>query len=105
VASRVASAVALAPIRLYQRLISPWLPRRCKYEPTCSAYAVTAVRTFGVARGFVLAAWRILRCNPFSDGGCDPVEAQTLFRVPDAGAESTAELRSRDRLPLPGAHT
>jgi uncharacterized protein len=74
-------AVILAPIRLYQRLISPALPRRCRYEPTCSAYAVDAVQQFGVLRGLVLAAWRLLRCNPFSRGGYDPVEAQTLFKA------------------------
>jgi putative membrane protein insertion efficiency factor len=77
---RFLASAALAPIRLYQRLISPALPRRCRYEPTCSAYAVDAVREFGVLRGFVLAGWRLLRCNPFSPGGYDPVEAQTLFK-------------------------
>ena len=70
----------VAPITLYQRLISPLLPRRCKYEPTCSAYAVDAVRTHGPLRGVVLAAWRLLRCNPFSHGGHDPVSAQRVFR-------------------------
>lgn len=70
----------VAPITLYQRLISPLLPRRCRYEPTCSAYAVDAVRTYGPLRGAVLAAWRLLRCNPFSHGGHDPVEAQRVFR-------------------------
>jgi hypothetical protein len=69
-----------APIRLYQRSISPLLPRRCKYEPTCSAYAVEAVRRFGPLRGSVLAAWRVLRCNPFSHGGHDPVGSQRVFR-------------------------
>jgi uncharacterized protein len=69
-----------APIRLYQRAISPALPRRCKYEPTCSAYAAEALRRHGVLRGLVLAAWRLLRCNPFSHGGYDPVSAQRLFR-------------------------
>ncbi len=73
-------AIILAPIRLYQRLISPALPRRCKYEPTCSAYAVEAIRELGVVRGVILAAWRLARCNPFSNGGYDPVEARTLFR-------------------------
>jgi uncharacterized protein len=77
---RLLITVVLVPIRLYQRLVSPALPRRCKYEPTCSAYAVEAIRTFGVARGLVLAAWRLARCNPWSRGGYDPVEAQTLFR-------------------------
>jgi uncharacterized protein len=71
--------IALLPIRLYQRVISPALPRRCKYHPTCSAYAVEAVRSQGLLRGLVLACWRVLRCNPWSHGGFDPVEAQTLF--------------------------
>jgi uncharacterized protein len=78
--SSLARAIAVAPIRLYQRVISPALPRRCKYEPTCSAYAVQAIRRFGILRGLVLAVWRLLRCNPFSHGGFDPVEAQRLFR-------------------------
>jgi uncharacterized protein len=73
-------ALLLAPIRAYQRLISPALPRRCKYEPTCSAYAIQAVRELGVLRGTVVAGWRLVRCNPFSHGGYDPVEARTLFR-------------------------
>jgi uncharacterized protein len=73
-------SLVLAPLKLYQRFVSPALPRRCKYEPTCSAYAVEAIREFGVLRGAVLASWRVARCNPFSHGGYDPVEAQTLFR-------------------------
>jgi uncharacterized protein len=77
---RLLVSLIVAPIRLYQRLISPALPRRCKYEPTCSAYAVEAVRVFGPVRGLILAGWRLLRCNPWSRGGYDPVEAQTLFR-------------------------
>ena len=76
--SVVRSAV-LAPILLYQRVISPALPRRCRYEPTCSHYAVAAIREYGILRGLVLAGWRILRCNPWSHGGLDPVSAQTLF--------------------------
>lgn len=69
-----------APIRLYQRVISPALPARCKYHPSCSHYAVGAVRRYGVLRGVVLAAWRLLRCNPWSHGGVDFVEDQKLFR-------------------------
>jgi putative membrane protein insertion efficiency factor len=78
----------LLPVTLYQRLISPLLPRRCKYEPTCSRYAVEAVRGFGILRGLVLAGWRLLRCNPWSHGGLDPVEDQRLFagRRPEAPA-------------------
>jgi uncharacterized protein len=71
----------LAPIRLYQRLLSPALPRRCRYEPTCSAYAVTAIHRFGALRGTLLAVWRLLRCNPFSHGGFDPVPERFTLRV------------------------
>jgi hypothetical protein len=74
-------AVVIAPIRFYRRFVSPALPRRCKYHPSCSEYAVEAIRTYGVLRGLVLAAWRLLRCNPWSHGGVDPVEAQTIFRT------------------------
>ena len=77
---RALLAITLAPIRLYQRLISPALPRRCKYEPTCSASAVQAIRELGVLRGSILAAWRLARCNPFSHGGYDPVEARPFFK-------------------------
>ena len=73
-------ALATAPIRLYQRVVSPALPKRCKYHPTCSAYALQAIRRYGILRGVVLAGWRLVRCNPWSHGGHDPVEAQTLFR-------------------------
>ena len=73
-------AIFLAPIRLYQRVLSPIMPARCKYHPTCSEYAVQAIRMHGVMRGLVLAGWRILRCNPLSNGGIDPVENQRLFK-------------------------
>jgi putative membrane protein insertion efficiency factor len=73
-------ALLLAPITLYQRFISPGLPARCRYHPTCSAYAAEAVRDYGVIRGAILAAWRLLRCNPLSAGGIDPVSSQRLFR-------------------------
>jgi uncharacterized protein len=74
-------AVATAPIVIYQRFVSPAIPRRCKYEPTCSRYAVDAIKEYGILRGAVLAAWRLLRCNPWSYGGYDPVEAQRVFGV------------------------
>lgn len=65
--------LVLALIRGYQRLISPTQPAACRYEPTCSAYAATAVERFGAARGAWLAARRLLRCRPGSAGGYDPV--------------------------------
>jgi len=73
-------AIAIAPVRFYQRVISPAIPARCKYYPTCSEYAVQAVRRYGVLRGIVLAAWRLVRCNPWSHGGVDHVHDQRLFR-------------------------
>ena len=73
--------VAVAPIRLYQRAVSPVLPKRCKYYPSCSEYAVQSVRSYGILRGLVLAGWRLLRCNPWSLGGVDFVEDQKLFRA------------------------
>lgn len=78
--ARVPAALALTLLRLYQAVISPVLPVRCKYHPTCSAYAVEAIRSFGILKGSVLAGWRLLRCNPWSPGGIDRVEAQRLFR-------------------------
>lgn len=83
---RAAQSLLLAPVVAYQRVISPALPRRCKYEPTCSHYGVRAVREYGILRGLVLATWRVLRCNPWSDGGYDPVSAQRLFKF-DRAAE------------------
>jgi uncharacterized protein len=74
-----ARSLAALPVRLYRRVISPALPRRCKYHPSCSAYALQAIQTYGILRGVVLAGWRLLRCNPWSHGGFDPVEQQRLF--------------------------
>jgi uncharacterized protein len=84
-AVRALRVVATAPIIVYQRVVSPAIPRRCKYEPTCSRYAVDAIREYGILKGAVLAAWRVLRCNPWSYGGYDPVEAQRLFTVGHRG--------------------
>lgn len=70
----------LAPIDAYQRWISPSLPRRCRYEPSCSEYAAQSIRRFGL-RGVLLAVWRLLRCNPFSHGGFDPVPDRFTLRV------------------------
>ena len=71
--------MASLPIVAYQRFISPAIPRRCKYEPTCSAYAAQSIAEYGILRGLVLGGWRLLRCNPFSHGGFDPVSDQSLF--------------------------
>ncbi|WP_076466325.1 membrane protein insertion efficiency factor YidD [Actinomyces mediterranea] len=71
--SRLIRGVFTAPIRLYQRFISPMLTPRCRYAPTCSNYAVEAIDVHGLLKGLVLAVWRLLRCNPWSLGGVDYV--------------------------------
>ncbi|MBQ4585441.1 MAG: membrane protein insertion efficiency factor YidD [Clostridia bacterium] len=69
------------PLRVYKKFISPLLPPACRFTPTCSEYAIEAIEKFGVIRGGVLASWRLLRCNPWSKGGYDPVpERFTLKR-------------------------
>ncbi len=60
-------------IRFYQRRISPLFPPRCRFYPTCSQYAVTAIETHGVFKGSILAIGRLMRCNVFFPGGVDPV--------------------------------
>jgi len=65
--------VAVALLVFYKRVVSPWLPRACRYEPTCSVYAREAFERYGLRRGAVLAAKRLLRCHPFRPGGFDPV--------------------------------
>lgn len=69
----VLKGVLLRVIRGYKRTLSPLLPPSCKYTPTCSEYAIDAIEKYGVVKGGFLAARRLLRCNPFSKGGFDPV--------------------------------
>ena len=63
----------IAMIRFYKSAISPYTPARCKYIPSCSQYGLEAIERFGALKGGALTLWRILRCNPFSKGGYDPV--------------------------------
>ena len=81
--------LAVLPIRAYQLLLSPMVGQRCKYYPSCSEYAAQAIQRYGILRGLVLAGWRLLRCNPWSGGGFDPVEEQRLFK-PRAAAPSAS---------------
>ena len=66
-------------IEVYRKFISPLIPPRCKYYPTCSTYAVQAIEKHGAVKGVLLAAWRVLRCNPWSLGGVDPVPDKFSF--------------------------
>lgn len=69
----IAARPVMGLIRLYQRFVSPALGRNCRFSPTCSAYALEAVRRHGVLRGGWLAIRRLGRCQPFIEGGYDPV--------------------------------
>jgi putative membrane protein insertion efficiency factor len=92
---RLLSALLIAPIRLYQRWISPAFAPRCRYYPTCSAYAVQAIRELGPIRGSILASWRLLRCNPFSPGGVDELSDRRLFRGTPTRSERARRLHPR----------
>jgi len=61
-------------LRFYKKFISPALPDSCRFYPTCSEYAVTAVKKYGVLKGSIKSIYRIIRCNPFNKGGYDPVK-------------------------------
>lgn len=65
----------IALVKAYRLLLSPWLGNACRFEPTCSVYALHALERHGAAAGSYLAAARIARCNPWCEGGCDPVPA------------------------------
>lgn len=72
--------ILLSLISFYRKCISPLTPPKCKYYPTCSCYAYDAVKKHGAAKGSALAVWRLLRCNPWSMGGIDPVPDKFTFR-------------------------
>ena len=79
--SGMAVSVLCLPIRLYRKFISPIKPRCCRFTPSCSQYALEALREWGVFRGSALALWRILRCNPFGGCGPDPVPKRTYKKI------------------------
>ena len=73
--------IAALPVHAYRAVVSPLIGPRCKYHPTCSRYALDAIQEVGVVRGLVLAAWRLLRCNPWSHGGVDHVHDRRIFKA------------------------
>ena len=81
----------IAPIRAYRYLLSPWLGSACRFTPTCSAYAIEAIETWGPGRGCWLALSRISRCHPWCQGGHDPVP----FRFPPSGRDDATVTRSQ----------
>ena len=77
---RLPSYLGVVLVYAYRYTLGALFPASCKYHPSCSQYALDALRTHGLVRGSILAGWRILRCNPWSHGGVDYVEGQRLFR-------------------------
>ena len=73
--------IYMLPIRFYRKFISPMKPPCCRYYPSCSRYALTAVEKHGIMIGTALGVWRLLRCNPFSRGGVDYVPEKIEFRI------------------------
>lgn len=66
--------LGIGAIRAYQRYVSPLLPDSCRFHPSCSQYTLEAIQRYGLLKGTLLGGWRLLRCNPFSKGGFDPVK-------------------------------
>jgi len=92
-------ALLVAPVRLYQVAVSPLLGPRCRFYPSCSGYAVQALRRHGPLRGTALAAWRVLRCHPWNPGGIDPVPPKRAARRPSVHAHPTPRPRRRPAPP------
>lgn len=77
--------ILISLVKLYKKFISPLSAPKCKFYPSCSSYAIDALQKFGAIRGSALAAWRILRCNPWSLGGIDYVPERFTFKVKNVG--------------------
>ncbi|MEO7127054.1 MAG: membrane protein insertion efficiency factor YidD [Nakamurella sp.] len=77
-----AAWLLVAPIRFYQKFVTPYTPASCRYYPTCSEYAVRSLRAHGAIKGTILTVWRLLRCNPWSSGGVDHIPERGHWRSP-----------------------
>lgn len=84
---KIIRGLALLPVRIYQLAVSPWLPKNCRYLPTCSDYAISAVEHHGIGRGSWLALRRICRCHPWGGHGFDPVPG-TVKEMPDSDEDN-----------------
>ena len=95
-ASGVMRLLLCSLVRAYQLLLSPLLPRTCRFTPSCSEYMIQAITTYGVVRGVGKGLWRLLRCQPFGKGGYDPVIPKREFKVQSAECkmQNEAELAS-----------
>jgi putative membrane protein insertion efficiency factor len=79
--------IGIGGVYLYRYTFGVLYPATCKYHPSCSQYAIEALRRYGLVRGSILAGWRLLRCNPWSHGGVDRVGDQRLFHPRASGIE------------------
>ena len=93
--SRVCRNALCAPIRFYQRFISPGLGRNCRFTPTCSQYGIEAIQTHGCIKGLLLTAWRIARCNPLGRWGFDPVPPKGRWVSPERRLSPAKLFRGR----------
>lgn len=87
------SSALIYLVRWYQKTISAGTPRRCKYQPTCSQYAIDSIKIHGVLKGTILFSWRILRCNPWSSGGVDWVPEKGKWPSKPLGYTELMEYR------------
>jgi uncharacterized protein len=101
----ILARLLVVPIEGYRRFVSPFLGQRCRFAPSCSAYAVGAIRTHGALRGLWLTASRVARCHPWNPGGVDPVPPVRSARARDVSDDlsaTTAALPSSSSM-TPGA--
>jgi putative membrane protein insertion efficiency factor len=82
----VAQQLLIRAVKFYRLMLSPWLGSCCRFEPTCSAYALNALESHGATAGAYLSARRLLRCHPWCSGGCDPVPAPRHLSLTTAAA-------------------
>jgi putative membrane protein insertion efficiency factor len=83
-----------APIKFYQKWISPMFGPRCKYYPSCSSYAVTAIENYGL-NGIAMSLWRLMRCNPWSHGGVDYVQVKEDLNKKEINKEKLDEKKEK----------
>ena len=88
---KIIRKIFILPIRFYRKYISPMKQPCCRFYPTCSQYALTAIERFGIIKGTVLAAWRILRCNPYCRGGIDYVPDKFTLKRADRDEKNDTE--------------
>lgn len=92
-------SLLIAPIRWYQRWVSPLLGRHCRFVPSCSQYAIEVIQIHGVLKGGAFATWRLLRCQPFCKGGYDPppgARHEQAIQKPERPVPASVRLQKRD---------